>query len=49
MKGCSFCVLGWRKYTKYDISCHMVFNVTMADFRMTLLMHKGTNIVMDDG
>ena len=27
----------------------MVFYVTMATFRMTILMDKLTNIVMDDG
>ena len=36
-------------YTKYDIQCHTVFNVTMVSFQMTPLMNKGTNIVMDDG
>jgi hypothetical protein len=36
-------------YTKYNIQCHMVFYVTMVTFRTTLLMHKWTNIFMDDG
>ena len=36
-------------YTNYDILCHMVFNVTMVTFWITLLMSKFTNIVMDDG
>ena len=37
------------KYTKYDISRHTAFYVTMATLRITLLMNKWTNIVMEDG
>ena len=44
-----FLVQDGRKYTKYDIWCHMVSNVIMVCFGMTLLMNKWTNIVMDDG
>ena len=36
-------------YTKYDIQQHTVLYVTMVTFRMTFLMNKWTNIVMDDG
>ena len=36
-------------YTKYDIWCHIVFNVTIVILQVTLLMNKGTIIVMDDG
>ena len=39
----------WIRYSKYDIECHMVFYVTMGTFRLTVLMNKWTNIVMDDG
>ena len=35
--------------SKYDIYWHMVFDVTMVSFWMTLLMNKFTNIFMDDG
>lgn len=37
-----------RKYTKYDIYCPMVFNITMITFWMTL-MNKLTDVDMDDG
>ena len=37
MSGESFTYLS---YTKYDILCHMLFNVTMVTFWMTLLMNK---------
>ena len=36
-------------YTKYDIYCHMVFDVIMGTFWMTILMNKWANIGMDDG
>ena len=36
-------------YTTCDIECHMVLNPTMVTFRMTLLIDKCTNILMDDG
>ena len=36
-------------YTKCDIWCHMVVNVTMVALQRTLLMNKWTNIVMDEG
>ena len=35
-----------KGYTKYDISCHMVFYVNM--FRMVLPINKPTYIVLDD-
>jgi hypothetical protein len=34
---------------KYDIYSHMVLNVTMVTFPMTLLMNKFTNTVINDG
>jgi len=36
-------------YTKHHIQCHMVFNVNMVNFQMTLLMNMRTNTVMDGG
>ena len=36
-------------YTKYHILCHMIFDVIIVTFWMTLLMNKFTEIVMDDG
>jgi hypothetical protein len=36
-------------YTKYDILCHMVPNVTMVTFWMALLVNESTNIVIDNG
>ena len=43
MEGVHNHYFAWRclgHYTKYDIQCHMVFNVTMRIFWMTLLMNK---------
>ena len=32
----------WFNYTKYDVQCHMVFDVTVVIFRMTLLMNNAS-------
>ena len=32
--------ISYVNYTRYNISCHMVFHVTMVAFWMTLLINK---------
>jgi hypothetical protein len=39
-KGMDLILIPNSSYTKYDIHCHMVLNVTRVIFWMTLLMNK---------
>jgi hypothetical protein len=41
---------GGEDYTKHDIWCYMMFDVTsMVPFGMIFFMNQCTNVVMDDG
>jgi hypothetical protein len=48
-----FCQGAFRQFATLHMSidnwCHMVFDVTIATFRMTLLMNKWIHTIMDNG